>query len=464
MHGLLAFMKKFKVLILILGISLLALSSSAPKADTGITLEEVYDQMQNMREDYENKSSNLQSQIDQLKGQAPTYVAKPRERKISEGESRQFLGTIRDEFKNRIVGKTILGGYTDIEFIDQRGRESFFDQHRFVPFIYGEISDQIKVAAEIEFEHGGTDNNQGDGDVKIEFAVIDYELHEALNLRAGIILTPLGHFNLIHDSPINDLTSRPLVARRIIPTTLSEAGAGFFGTFYPTELSKIDYEIYLVNGFEGFKDFDPATGDGDSNISQTGGLRGARGSQSNDINDNKAVVGRVAISPFLGAEVGFSGHIGDYDADGDNTLAIYAIDWTLQKGPFELLGEYAVANIERQGRVKLFNDSRASEDEIIPGRMDGAYIQANFHFFPEWLRQTWPKLFGPESIFTLVGRYDVIDMASSDSTVGDRDRWTVGTNFRPVEDTVFKLEYQINDGDRSSDRDNAFIASIATYF
>jgi len=464
MRGLFSIGRKFKLVFLFGAVCLWVLSSNSLKADTGITLEEVYDQMQNMRDDYENKISNLQSQIDQLRDQAPTYVAKPSEEKRFEGESRQFLGTIRDEFKNRIVGKTILGGYTDIEFIDQRGKKSFFDQHRFVPFIYGEVTDQIKIAAEIEFEHGGTDNNQGDGDIKVEFAVIDYELHEALNLRAGIILSPLGHFNLIHDSPINDLTARPLVDRRIIPTTLSEAGAGFFGTFYPTELSKIDYEIYLVNGFEGFKDFDPATGDADSNISQTGGLRGARGSQSSDINDNKAVVGRVAISPFLGAEVGFSGHIGDYDADGDNTLAIYAVDWTLQKGPFELLGEYAVANVERKGRVKLFNDSRESEDDIIPGRMDGAYIQANYHFFPEWLRQTWPKLFGPESIFTLVGRYDVIDIGSSDSDVGDRDRWTVGANFRPVEDTVFKLEYQINDGDRSRDRDNAILASIATYF
>lgn len=453
----------FKKIFLLICLGLISLPSTAT-AGSEVTLEELQSQMNEMRRHYEQQIGVLQAQINDLtQGKKPTGQVESFARS-NDDESRQFLGTIRDEFKDRIVGRTILGGYTDIEFVDTRGKTSFFDQHRFVPFIYADVTDQIKVAAEIEFEHGGTDNNQGDGDVKVEFAVVDYELHEALNLRAGIILSPLGHFNLIHDSPLNDLTARPLVARRIIPTTLSEAGAGFYGTFYPTELSKIDYEIYLVNGFEGFKGFDPATGDADVDISQTGGLRGARGSQKSDINDNKAVVGRVAISPFLGAEVGFSAHIGDYDEKGNNTLAIYAVDWTLKKGPFELVGEYARANIDRDGRVALYNSTRAKESDRIPGQMDGAYVQLNYHWMADWLREACPTVFKPESVFTLVGRYDVIDLGNSDSGVGDKDRWTIGGNFRPTEDTVFKLEYQVNDGDRSSDQDNSFLASIATYF
>ena len=47
---------------------------------------------------------------------------------------------------------------------------------------------------------------------------------------------------------------------------------GFFGTFYPTELSKLDYEIYVVNGFSSkdYDDDDPKksqfVGDGESFI------------------------------------------------------------------------------------------------------------------------------------------------------------------------------------------------------
>lgn len=434
------------------------------------TLEDLQKQMQEMKAMYESRIDKLEAQVSELRG-----VSRAAEegygvgRKESE-ESRLFLGTIRDEFKGRIVGRTILGGYADLAFFDIEDRESFFDQTRLVPFIYADVTDKIKLASEIEFEHGGTDNNQGDGEIKVEFAVIDYQLMDPLNFRAGIILTPLGHFNLIHDSPINDLTDRPLVDRFVIPTTLSEAGAGFYGTFYPTELSKIDYEIYLVNGFQGFEDFDPvgtlaAPGPtADVGITQTNGLRGARGSQRSDINDNKAVTGRVAISPWLGTEVGLSGHFGDYDEKGENLLAIYAVDTTLQYGPFELIGEYAVAHIERDGSVATFNASRRREQDKIPGRLDGAYVQLNYHFMLEWLKANLPSVFGPESIFTLVGRYDWIDLGTNDSPIGERQRWSSGINFRPVEDTVFKFEYQFNDGDRPADDADALVASVATYF
>ena len=49
-----------------------------------------------------------------------------------------------------------------------------------------------KVAAEIEFEFGGSDAAAGDGETKVEFAILDYVFHEAFAFRAGAILVPLG--------------------------------------------------------------------------------------------------------------------------------------------------------------------------------------------------------------------------------------------------------------------------------
>ena len=125
---------------------------------------------------------------------------------------------------------TAIGGYIDHELIWNNNRKTF-DQHRFIPFIHASVSDRIHVTAEIEFEHGGLVKGTGesDGEVKLEFATIDISFAEYLNYRGGVILSPLGRFNLIHDSPLNDLTNRPLVDQQIIPTTLSEAGMGLFG-------------------------------------------------------------------------------------------------------------------------------------------------------------------------------------------------------------------------------------------
>ena len=155
-------------------------------------------------------------------------------------------GVYDKPYLRQTTGGTTVGGYIDHELF-WNDKAKTFDQHRFIPFLFSEVSDRIYVAAEIEFEHGG--NVGGDGEIKLEFATLDIAFHEAVSLRGGVILSPLGRFNLIHDSPLNDLTNRPLMAREIVPTTLSESGMGLFGTFYPSEAAVMGYELYVVNGF-----------------------------------------------------------------------------------------------------------------------------------------------------------------------------------------------------------------------
>src|SRR6058998_1237325 len=203
--------------------------------------------------------------------------------------------------------RTTVGGYMDLQYrlfnsskstgVGQPSTgngSSSFDQQRFVPFFYSDITDRLKVAAELEIEHGiRSKSNDGSGiEVSLEFATIDYLIHEKLNFRAGIILLPVGKFNLLHDSPLNDLSDRPLVATAIIPSTLSETGAGFYGTFYPTRLSKLDYELYVTQGFQGYNETETPV------ITAGKGLRDARQRVAStaddglDNNNGKAVVGR----------------------------------------------------------------------------------------------------------------------------------------------------------------------------
>jgi hypothetical protein len=320
---------------------------------------------------------------------------------------------------------TILGGYIDHELF-WNDKKKTFDQHRFIPFIHGEVSERIHVTAEIEFEHGGLVKGSGasDGELKLEFATLDITFAEWLTFRAGVVLSPLGKFNLIHDSPLNDLTNRPLVARQIVPTTLSEAGMGFFGTFYPSEASVMGYELYVVNGFnEGL-----ARADG------TARVRSGRGSQKADNNEEKSMVGRVNYSPFLGLDIGGSFHAGAYDDAGDESLTILAVDAIYTHGPVDLLGEYATASI----------------DGTADGSQSGLYGQVGYHFLPGAVTAF------PNSIFTAVARYDHVDLDSSDET-----RYTFGVNFRPEEETVIKLDYEIYDQDDDS---NGLILSVASYF
>ena len=336
-----------------------------------------------------------------------------------------------------------VGGYMDHEFEYNEGGGNTFDQHRFIPFIYGQVSEHVRVTAEIEFEHGGLvaggKNSDTDGEIKLEFAVMDFTFSEAFNLRGGVILSPLGAFNLQHDSPLNDLTQRPTVNRQIMPSTLSESGMGFYGTFFPSEMSVASYEIYVVNGFN----------EGVINSSGALRIRSGRGSQKADNNKGKSIVGRFGFSPSLGVNFGASLHTGAYDNAGDNTLTIAGLDTKLSRGIFEFQGEYALARADIDRAV---HPTAADAQQ-------GVYGQFNVHFGHDKML--------PESVWTAVARLDWVDYNSDldgDSEMG----LTLGLNFRPVEDAVLKLDYtstwKTPAGGVRSDATGRLFLSMATYF
>lgn len=331
-------------------------------------------------------------------------------------------------FVRRFGSGTAVGGYVDVEFRHSfTDRTHAFDQRRMVPFLFAEVTDRLHFGTEIEFEHGPALENadgkaEGAGEIKVEFATLDYRFNEALNLRGGVLLSPLGRFNLTHDSPINELTDRPLVAQQVIPSTLSEAGAGLFGTVYPTERSLLSYEAYVVNGF------DAALG-----LPEGGRLpiRDAGGKRGDVANAPLNFVGRLAFSPMLGLELGASAHVGPYGGYGDTRPAsgttrnaeIWALDATLNHGPFDLLGEYARLHASLSDSVRALRTA--------PGR-EGFYLQGNVHFGQGWLPPT------ATSAFTGVIRYDFVNYQLGGGVPDRRRAMTLGLNWRPVPEAAFK--------------------------
>lgn len=386
--------------------------------------------------------------------------------------------------------KAIVGGYFDIQYRAHRnsvlesgrdgGTTNGFDQQRFVPFIYADITEHLKFASEIEIEHGIRATN--DVEISLEFAHIDYLVNEKVNIRGGIVLIPLGKFNLLHDSPLNDLTDRPIVSRLIIPSTMSETGAGLYGTFYPGRTGKLDYEVYFTTGPCGYN------GDGEPRVTEFNGTKNSRqrkcGSDDGlDINNGKAVSGRLAFSPMLGVEVAGSGYFGNQSSTSYNPLSIFAIDWTLQKGPFELIGEAAWAHARGNSRAIPGNTIGFSPGSLLTGigtlnalstppeRMQGFYIQGNYHFMPSFLTKLSPKRFGEGSTFTAVIRYDRVNLnlANKGENAGELEQISFGLNYRPVEDAVIKMSYQympksLNPNNDQRIHDSAFVISAATYF
>lgn len=344
-----------------------------------------------------------------------------------------------------IFGRIAVGGYVEAaatwEREDGATEELGFELVRWNLLAATRIRESVSIWSEVEFEDGGQE-------VRLELAQIDLRLHPAFNLRAGMLLSPLGRFNLAHDAPRNPFTARPLVATELLGVALSEPGGGAFGEWRRGERRLLTYEIYAVNGF----------GDGVLGDSPEGTRVAAGRTNFEDNNASPAVVGRVAWSPATSAELGVSGHHGAYnvyrieglDVDERRDLTIGVLDGELSVRGFVLRGEGAIVRIEiPSGLAPLFADRQA-----------GFYLETTRVLRRGWFRSE------PTSELSAAVRVDAVDFDRA--IPGDsRRKLSVGLGFRPAGESVVKLDYVRGD---SRDRFNnvaqsaGLALSIATYF
>lgn len=410
-------------------------------------------QVDELREDYEAKIQKLQAQIDALSKKQQEQVAQIEEKIDKNLLDVEYVGRYAGPFgKGGLLiknpsgfGNVSMGGYADIEFENFQNSVSTFDQARFVLNLGAIPHERLLFYSEYEIEHGGPNAPGGGGEAKVEQAWVSYLINDWINLRGGVILVPFGKFNLLHDSDIQDLTERPIVARRIIPGTWMESGFGLFGEFNIGETLNwkmlpdlyLNYEGYVVNGL-------------DEDISDTG-TRNAKGSLGSDLNNNKAFVGRMGLGINRNLELGLSSYIGKYGntiatANGDDELLGIGADLNFKRGPFELVGDFAYFDF-KDGAFVDHDNSDSTAAVSAPEYMRGFYIEPRFHFWPKFLSNTFLGRGFKDPKLTLVSRYDWVNIGDDgDAGNGDNEerRFTTGLNYRPIESWVFKLEYQWN--------------------
>jgi hypothetical protein len=348
-------------------------------------------------------------------------------------------GGIGDKpFMTRLAGRTSIGGYMEALFIYAREagitEEVTFEPRRLNLFAYSTLSDRVNFFTEIEFEDGGEE-------IKVETAVLDFTISEALALRGGILLSPIGKFNLTHDSPRNEVNERPLVSTDLIGVTLSEPGMGIFGALYPSQALRLTYELYAVNGYN----------DGIITGSAVTRIPAGKSTLGEDNNNRPALTGRLA-SRWSNLDAGLSFHTGYYNTfetdglqiDEKRRLTIVAVDGEWEWRGLNLQGEFARAKVEVQESLQ----------GIYAENQRGVYAQLGYQFARALFRLL------PQSYFTAVARFDAVDF-DMDLKGDSHNRLTLGLNFRPIPDTVFKLDYR---RDYFRDRVNTLVEGAAITF
>lgn len=354
-------------------------------------------------------------------------------------------GVYDKPYQTRLFGRTAIGGYAEAHARWQRveglREEAGFEAKRFNLFTSTRVSDFVRIGAELEVEDGGAE-------IKLEYAAIDFIVHPRVTIRGGMILSPLGRFNLSHDSPLNEFTDRPLVATELLGVALSEPGFGVLGYIPVGGTSRMTYELYATNGFH-----DGVIMDAEE------GTRIPRGRGNfEDNNGSPAFVGRIAWSPGIAHELGLSAHHGAYNVfnlegtavDERRDLTIVVADLETRAFGIGVSGEIASARID------------------VPASLGGIYATRQYGAFMEALRPFGRGLIRtmPGSMFALKARWDYVDFDAHRDGQSSAQA-TFGINFRPTEESVLKFDYVRGRGrDEFNNRaDHAFLlASLATYF
>src|SRR5689334_4991064 len=122
-----------------------------------------------------------------------------------------------------------ISGYMDFHFNKAEAEGGVLDFHRFVLIVNHSFSPRIRFVAELELEHAFVEGLEEAGEVELEQAYVDFLLTRSFNVRAGMLLVPMGIINERHEPPVFQGVERPFVDTVIIPTTWFDAGAGVHG-------------------------------------------------------------------------------------------------------------------------------------------------------------------------------------------------------------------------------------------
>ncbi|HIG10588.1 MAG TPA: hypothetical protein EYG30_03150 [Planctomycetes bacterium] len=372
----------------------------------------------------EAENEKLHDQIEALASEVERFEMRDIMPEV--GESRFGMGPAASKVYAREQGLSV-GGYGEATYTnDSTNSPAKADFVRAVLYFGYKFDERWVYNSEIEFEHASTGEN---GSASVEFAYLEYHQSDALNARAGLLLAPMGWLNEMHEPTTYYGASRPEIERRILPSTWRENGFGIHGS-----LSGLDYKLYAMGGLDG------------AGFSAEG-LRGGRQKGSKALAEDIALVGRLDYSATPGLVVGASAYFGDSgqgDASlGDISTTIYDLHGEYQWRGLRLRGLFVQAELDDTEQIF------AAKMMVVGAEMQGYYLEAGYDLFSLGSQKS------EQQLIPFV-RYEHIDthaqVASSLTADPDQedDIVTMGLNWLPIQNIVFKASYQ--DFDRGADR------------
>jgi len=336
-----------------------------------------------------------------------------------------------------IAHRTSVHGYGEVHLQMPDNGPKVIDAHRFVIGVHSELNSWIHFNAEIDFEHAAQT-------MEFEFSYLDFLIQDNFNIRAGVVLMPVGNLNENHEPPLFWTAERPEFHSKIVPTTWQQAGAGAFGS-----VGDLNWRLYVVNSLQGI-----GTGtDGNSGyFRDTDGLRKGRLQIDAVQMENMAITGRVE-KKFTGGQLGFSFYRGDSTQDliaEDGTVTLLEADMKWRKGALELNNSIATIDIGDADAMNTFCSASSTRGTSscrndIPDNIFGLNLQAGLHL---------PQAMGWNSTYDIIPhimweKIRPADEFGGNAATADRaknfDRFLIGVSYMPDPKVAVKLDWSTYD-------------------
>jgi len=345
--------------------------------------------------------------------------------------------------------KITIGGYGQLDYNQKMQSDArsngVLDVHRLVLFLGYRFTDRIHFVSELEFEHVY--------EVGVEQAFINYRLMKGLNLRAGLMLIPMGIVNEYHESTTYNGVERPALDSKIIPTTWREMGAGFSGNIDNLALK---YQVYAVNGAMGYN--------GGGKFRGTDGIRKGRqqGAESSMSSPNLAA--KIDYYGIKGLKLGAAAYLGNTQSTLYNNLPNNDTAGLLAQADSSVVGitmfgfdaRYKYKNFEARGQVIKASLSNTAQYNTLSGKDLGASL---FGYYGE-LGYNVLSFFNKSAKqqIVLFGRYEFYD--THDKVEGDtpknesyaRTDITMGITYHITNGAALKGDFQIRDNNAKGNK------------
>jgi len=368
---------------------------------------------------------------------------------------RLTIGGYGEAVASRMFYSNNYKRYTSADLYKYDNGYGQFDLPHVVIYLGYDFGKGWSMGSEIEFEHGGTESAveieeeetgeyesevERGGEVALEQFWLQKSFSDALNLRMGHMVVPVGGTNNAHMPTEFFTVYRPEGENTIMPCTWHETGVSLWG-----RLSDWRYEAMFIAGLDADR------------FGNKGWIHGGSGSPY-EFKMATAYAGAVRIDNYSvkGLRLSLSGYLGNsanntLNATGKykglhGTVAIGAFDFLYNDHNFIARGNFDYGHLTNSLEITAANvttraDSPSPKTNVAEAAI-AMGIEAGYDIFSQIA-----SMREREQKFYLFGRYDYYDSmyktvkGMTDEKMWSRQKVTAGVNYYPIPQIAIKGEY-----------------------